>query len=164
MLDRDPTLQPDLGAVISALEARIRTLERAPRYYGQVVTAVPLGAVRDFGFSSIDSTSYTEVFRADAWLTAPVLDYDLQISDAYSTSTPTSIEWRLEVTDEHGTATVVASGTGTGTDQFAGTVDLADTIGAQLLYRPIRIDIEIKRTGGTGDAAIRQVRPFIIRP
>lgn len=163
-MDRDPALAPNLLAVISGLEARIRTLERAPRYFGQSVTAVPLGAVRDFGYSSIDSTSYTEVFRADVWVTAPTLDYDIQISDAFSTSTPTSIEWRIQVTDEQSTAAVAASGSGTGADQFSATVDVTDFLGAAILYRPLRIDLEIKRTGGSGDVAIRQVRPFILRP
>jgi len=160
----DQALTPTLGSDLMALERRITNLERLRQYRPvAVATVITGGAVRDFGFASLNTTSYADVFRADAYCTAPVLDYDLQISDTYGTSI-TSIEWQIEATIiSDGSFTTLASGTGTGTDQFMGQVDILELMGEEVLNKFLRFDIEIKRTGGSGDAAIRPTRPMLLR-
>lgn len=162
-MPREITLPPNIIDHIQELEERVRVLERAPRYVGQSVPAVPLGAVRDFGFSSIDATSYTEVFRSDVWLTAPILDYHIQTSDVWATSAPTSIDWQITAYDESNASYFVSAGSSGTPQEFFGTRDLTTIIGPEVLFRPVRIDVEVRRTGGAGDAAIRLVRPLIIR-
>lgn len=61
--------------------------------------------------------------------------------------------------------TVVASGSSSpaAPTQFADLVDLSDLLGAQVLFRPVRFDIEVRRTGGSGHVAVRQNRPMLLR-
>lgn len=100
MTDQELALSPDLSAHLSELVQRLRVLERAPRYVGQAVAAVPLQTARDFGFTSADTTTYKDMFRADVWATGPILDYDIATSDSWVTSAPTSIDWQLVAHDE----------------------------------------------------------------
>lgn len=162
----DPAHSPYLGNTLRELERRVTSLEQLRQYRPTAVSVLPTnGTPRDQGFWSEDTTTYLDMFRADVYCTAPVLDYDLQTLMSYGTSI-TSIEWRIEVTDLYdASSTVVASGSDTVTGtQSSGYVDLFDTIGEQLFNRFIRLDLEIKRTGGSGDAAVRWTRPPLLRP
>lgn len=160
----DPALPPDFIAYVKDLEARITAMERSPRVEAQAFPAVILGAVRDFGFSTIDTTTYSDLFRADVYLTAPILAYDVQLTHV-SGVVPTSIEWQITLHEyfSGGTTAVVAGGSGTIGTQFQGRVNLLDFVSVKNMNRLVRFDVEAKRTGGTGDIGIRLVRPLILR-
>lgn len=172
-----PIHDPDLVTEVLALRKEVELLKRAPRWRGAVLPAVPLQAVRDFGFTSLDTTSYADFFRADVLLTAPILDYDIQTWNFWESSAVTSIEWRITAgayfDDGSPFSTVtVASGSSSaatwsgGAEQFSAQVDVtsASLLGPAALFRLVRFDFECKRTGGSGDgAALRLVRPPILR-
>jgi len=175
----DKALQPNLMDEIRTLRKELDLLKRVPRWYEQAFPTVPLGAVRDFGFTSLDSTSFVDLFRADVLATAPLLDYDIQTTTRYESTAVTSIEWQITGTvyfidgDTPVTTAVLASGDsdsgtwdGSGDEQFQGSVDITDSslLGPGAMFRLIRFDFEAKRTGGSGDgAALRMVRPPILR-
>lgn len=175
----DQALTPNLVDEIAALKAEVALLKRAPRWRGQTFPVVPLGAVRDFGFTSIDSTTFVDLFRADVLLTAPILEYDIQTANRYESTPVTSIEWQItaQAYIVEGTGfkspVTVASGSsdsgswdGSGDEQFSDTVELTTSalLGPEALFRLVRFDFECKRTGGSGDgAALRMVRPPILR-
>ena len=168
----DSSLPPDIMDEIRALRTEVELLKRAPRWRGAVLPFVVLGAVRDFGFTSFDVTEFADFFRCDTVITAPIFDYDIQTTDFYATTTPTSVDWQITATpyfDPGGgdfSPVVIASGTSAGTTQFSGTVDLLDpaALGPAAMFRFARFDFECKRTGGSGDgAALRLVRPPLLR-
>ena len=168
----DSTLTPNLIDEITKLRREVDLLKSTNRWRATVMPFVPLGAVRDFGFTSLDAASYTDLFRCDTLVTAPVLDYDIQTTDVYASSVPTSVDWRITGTvyfTESGgdfATVVLASGSGSGTPQYQGSVDLLDpsALGPEAMFRLTRFDFECKRTGGSGDgAALRLVRPPLLR-
>lgn len=176
-----PIPEVDLLTEVQDLRAEIELLKSAPRYRGTVLPSVPLGAVRDFGYTSLDATSFADFFRVDALLTAPILEYDLQTTNFYESTPVTSIEWQISAQgyfSEDGTTSgftsfvVLASGSSSastwsgGAEQFQGQVDVTDPslLGPAALYRTVRFDFECKRTGGSGDgAALRFVRPALLK-
>ena len=174
----EQSLTPNLMDEFNALKQRVKLLESAPRWRSNVIPWVYTnGAVRDFGFTSLDTTTFNDVFRVDCVLTAPILDYDLQTWNNWESTAVTSIEWQISCTvyfidgDTPVTGpTVVASGdsdSGTwsgGAEQFQGSANIVDFMGPGAMLRMCRFDVQIKRTGGSGDgAAIRLVRPLQLR-
>lgn len=162
MSSTEPTLSPDVLTDVQRIRQRITDLERSPRYSPRVVASVPLGVRQNSGFETADSTSFVDLFRADVFLTAPILDYDIQLGD-FGTGV-TSIEWQISAHFD-AQVTVVASGTGVGTNQFTGKVDMLDAsvLGIAARDQLVRIDVEAKRTGGSGQAGLRLLRPLAIR-
>ena len=162
---KDPALQPTLAGDLRDLERRISALERLRPYRPTALaTMITGGAVRDFGYASRDTTTYVDVFRCDAFCTAPILDYDLQLDLTTWGTSITSVEWRLRLQDRFGTYTVLASDSGTHGEQFNGYLDLFSLVGEDIFDQFIRIDLDIKRTGGSGDGAARFTRPMLLRP
>lgn len=157
-------LTPDFIGYVRELERRVKALESRLTQTPSSIPAVPLGAVRDFGFSSLDVTSYTDVFRADVYVSAPFLDADMQVSTAYGSGI-TTVEWQINAQNlSTGSGfTVVASGGGAHGTQDQVTVDLRTVLGADVLFKRVRFDVEVKRTGGSGDAAVRLVKPLTLR-
>lgn len=162
----NPVQQTTLETEIRELKRRIADLERVPRYK---ISALPHfsggGIIRDFGFISYDSTDFVEMTRMDVPVTAPMLHYDFQTGKGWGTGI-TSVDWRIRAWD-YTTRTwhelLSGSDTVSGT-QHTGSVDIFNgTIGEQALNRYMRISLEIKRVGGSGDAAVRMVRSWTLR-
>jgi hypothetical protein len=170
-----PIYDPSLVGEIQSLREEIELLKAAPRWRTVTFPAVPLGNPENQGFNTIDTTTYEDFFRADVLLTAPILNYDIQVSNAWETTAVTSIEWRIQagayftdgspfsfVTVDSGQWLAAAPAI----TQFSDFVDLTDPslLGPAALFRLVRIDFEAKRTGGSGPGAgLRLVRPPILR-
>jgi len=177
----DNALTPSILNELRALRHEVALLKRTPRWRSQAFPTVPLGVVQDFGFTSFNTTSFLDFFRADVNLTAPILQYDIQVTNTYETTAVTSIEWQISaqgyfdtgsgpftpvVVVDSGSATAAELTAGSGFKQFQGRVDVTDPsfLGPEALFRMVRFDFECKRTGGSGDgAALRMVHPPILR-
>ena len=166
-MDPDSALPASDTAAFRGLEQRIQTLERR---FNQIPASLPMvpifGAVQDSGFHTHSLTSMSDMYRVDGYVLSSVLDYDIQVSDAYAGTPPTSIDWQIEVLGFGAFAdTVIASDTSTSPpEQFFGFVDLVSTIGEDIMGRFVSFRLAAKHTGGTGEACgLRLVKPLIFR-
>lgn len=146
--------------------SRFVVVERRPQY---VQAAMPYSVIggnpRAFGFQSVDATSLTEVFRSDAFITAPVLSYELQFTTAYGAGV-TSINWQIEVRSAgEFTDTVVASGTANDGDAVLAAVDLMAAIGTTDIFTRLgSFRVSVSRNGGSGEGAgVRFLTPWLLR-
>lgn len=156
-------LTPTLGSEINGLKRRIVQLERLQQYRPTAIPCVEFGTDRDFGYRSTSSTSYTNVLRGDTICSAPTLQYSFQVADGWGTSI-TSIDWKLaayKYSDE--SWVTLETGSDVGGTSFSGLIDIFDALGEDAFNQFIRIHLDVKRTGGSGDAAIRLLHPFLLR-
>jgi hypothetical protein len=163
----DPALPISGTAATRALTNQVDTLARRYQFAPVVLPhAVIGGTPRPDGYQSIDSTSYVEMFRADGWLSAPYLLYDLQVTGIHGTA-PTSIDWRIQAVftnPELGSPVTITTGTGVSGTQFTATIELFGLVGELALSEYVSFRVAVKRTGGAGEAAgIRLVRPWILQ-
>jgi len=119
------------------------------------------------GFLSHDQTTLQEMFRVDAYVTAPLLNYDVSTTD-FGSTTPTSIE--VSITAKSPAAefpdTVLLSTTGAPGSQFAGFLDLTTllALGEDVIGRFASFRVAAGHTGGVGNAAgLRLNKPFDLR-
>lgn len=162
----DPALPVSDVADTRALTGAVGTLGRRLQFTPAVIPfAVIGGTPRPSGFQSVDSTTYVEVVRSDCWVTAPLLDYDIQVTDAYGSAT--SIDWKIEaqfpLSATLSTATL-ATGTGVTGTQFSAVINLFDLTSELAFSEYLSARLSVKRTGGAGEGAgIRMVKPWLLR-
>jgi hypothetical protein len=184
-MSEELAFEPNLIFDIRNLEDRVTEIERTQRNY--LVQTAPVVTVNGWpradGFTSTQSTSFLNMMRGDQVASAPVLGYDLQWSTLNAavgfdppTVAPTSIDWRIRVfsyvTSTY-TTLITSNETASGA-QEAGFLDLFDLLGEDIYNQLIRIDVDLKQTGGTADittkpqnpsdiVAVRLNTPFLFR-
>jgi len=160
----DIVLSPSIIAEINDLKDRVKVLELRRPMTGVAIPVVPLGANRPFGFCSLDVTTFSDCFRCDVMVTAPILDFDVQVTSDFGVGIST-VEWRISGQDftNDGPVLTIATGGGVNYTQDQGRVDLRPILGADVIFKYVRFDLEVKRTGGSGDAGVRLVRPLLLR-
>lgn len=164
-MSNNPWLPPSDVADTRGNNSRFVVVERRPQYIQATLPhAVIGGTPRANGYQSVDSTTLVEIFRSDAFVSAPVLSYDFQLSTVYG-SAVTSINYQIEVRGAGlFTDTVVVSGTGTDGQQIIGSVDLFDLISDDIYTRLGSFRLSVSRNGGSGEgAAVRLDVPFLLR-
>lgn len=163
-MSEELALTPDRNAQLTSLKRRVAYLERQRPYQPVALPAVTIGEAQGPGFSAVDDTSFNDVFRADVFCTAPILDYDFNVTTAYGTGI-TSVEYQLKLIqyDVGLTETILATGSTASTVQAAAQIDLFDLIGEELFQQFVRLNVEVKRTGGSGVAAARLNKPLLLR-
>jgi len=162
----DPALPASTTASANTIEERLARLERRLNFWPAVLPIAPVfGANQGSGFHSHSLTTVSDVYRCDAYLTAPVLDYDIQQTDAYATSSPTTITVEVKILGFGAFSdTVLVTDTQAPDAQIAGFVDLIDTLGEDILGRFASFRIRTAHTGGTGEAvAARLNKPLTLR-
>lgn len=164
----DPTLPPSTVADQADADQRAAALSRTPRAVPTTVPALITGGnPRDTGWWSTANTAYTEMARFESYVSARYLWYYLTLTDAYRTTIPTSIEWKIDVEWIYSgdpTATLASGSVGTGTTSVSGVVDLLTAIGQNANTQLGSFQLSIKRTGGTGDAAaVRIPQLWVLR-
>lgn len=160
-----PWLPPSDVADSRGTNTRFSTVERRPQYTQVTIPhAVIGGTPRAEGYQSVDSTTLVEMFRADVFVTAPVLSYDFQVSTAFGVGV-TSVNYQIEVKGFGGFAdTVVVTGTGAGGDQVSDNVDLTTLVSNDIFTRLASFRLSVSRNGGSGEGAgVRMVTPWILR-
>jgi len=113
-----------------------------------------------FGFATRDTTTFEDFFRSDAWVTAPIFRYDLQIE----TGSAASVQWEITTAVYGGgpTQTVIASGSVAVDSQQAGVVDLRSVLGSDVVGRGFIFRFRAKRTGGSGAIGLRHNAPPLL--
>lgn len=161
----DSALPASETAQARTVTDRLDRLERRLNFFPAVLPALPIfGTPEAHGFWSHDQTSVNDVYRVDAYVTAPTLDYDLSTSDAYATVAATTQEVEIEILGfgafaDQTIVTVSAAAT-----QHAGLINLVDTIGEDILGRFVSFRVGVGHTGGTGNAAaVRLNKPLTLR-
>lgn len=164
-MPQTPWLPPSDTADTRSQNTRTGQLERRPQFtQAAIPVAVIGGTPRANGYQSVDSTTLVEIFRCDAFITAPAFSYDFQLATVYGSGV-TSINYQIEVRGAgHFTDTVVVSGSGTNGQQILGTVDLFDLISTDIYTRLGSFRLSVSRNGGSGEgAAVRLDAPFLLR-
>lgn len=161
-----PWLPPSDVADTRGNNSRFVVVERRPQYQEMVIPFAWIGGVPQFqGFYAGDFTTLTEFFRSDVIVTAPLLQYDFQLSSAFGVGV-TSVNYEIKVFAENGefATTVLLSGTGAGGDQISGYVDLFATISPDVYTRYASFRLSFSRNGGSGDGAGgRMIKPWLLR-
>jgi hypothetical protein len=161
----DPALPISEVADTAAVTGHLTTITRRLQFTPVVMPyAVIGGTPRPDGYQSVDSTSYYEIFRVDGFLTAPYLDYDIQVADTWGSSTPTSIDWKIEAVFQSAVVPTLVSGSGPGGTQFAAIVNVLTLVSEVIYSEFMSLRLSVKRTGGAGEAAaVRMVKPWMVR-
>jgi len=161
-----PWLPPSDTANARTTDTRTFILERRPQFTEMVIPFAWIGgAAQQAGFVSQDTTTLSEAFRSDVIITAPVLQYDFQVTTAYGSGV-TSVNYELKVfaQDSAFATTVLLTGTGNSGDQMQGFVDLFDVISPDVYTRYASFRLSVSRNGGSGDGAgVRMVKPWLLR-
>lgn len=146
--------------------SRFVVVERRPQYQEVVIPFAWVGGqAQQAGFVSQDVTTLSNAFRSDVVITAPVLQYDFQLTTVYGVGV-TSVNYQIEVLSPAGefATTILLSGTGVGGDQPAGYIDLFDAVSPDIYTRYASFRLAVSRNGGSGDGAgVRMVKPWLLR-
>lgn len=175
----DPTIPPNLLRDIKNLQDELDLLKRTPRWRATSLHHIPLGTDQGDGYRSTDvAGTYTSVGLSENTMSAPVLQYSITTSNEYETTAVTGISWRMTATayafGDPDTALVsrtVAEGESTsaswtaGVETFSGEVDLTSPslLGVAALFKLLRVEIELYRTGGSGAVALKLDRPLTLK-
>lgn len=164
----DPALPPSDVVDVRSIAGDVGRITRRAQYTPTTIPSLAIGGTpRDSGYQSTSSTSYVEMFRADCYVSAPYLAYDIQTSDAYAGTPPASVEFEITATTPYNASlpastTLVTSGGAVG--EYAATVDLRTLISPLVIGEYLSLRVTVKMTGGTGDGAgIRMVAPMALR-
>ena len=162
----DPALPASDTAELANIRHRITELERRPNQLPIPMPAFPVfGNPEANGFWSHTLTTPTNIYRGDAYVLARTLDYDINVSGAYGSGAPTSIELEIDILGFGAFPdTTIVTETGAPPQQYAGFVDLVDVIGEDIIGRFVSFRVKVGHTGGTGNAAAGRLnKPLILR-
>jgi hypothetical protein len=161
-----PWLPPSDTANSRVADNRTFILERRSQFMEMVIPFAWVGGTAQFaGYVAQDTTTLSEAFRSDVIVTAPVLQYDFQLSTAFGSGV-TSVNYEIKVyasASEFAT-TVLLTGTGSSGDQLAGYIDLFSAVGPDIFTRYASFRLSVSRNGGSGDGAgVRMIKPWLLR-
>ena len=159
-------LPPSDVADSRGMTSRVVVVERRPQYQEAVIPFAWIGGTAQYaGFVSQDTTTLAEAFRSDVIVTAPVLQYDFQVTTVFGSGV-TSVNYEIKIYADDGTfsPTVLLSGTGADGTQPQGVIDLFSATTNDIYTRYVSIRLSVSRNGGSGDGAgVRMIKPWLLR-
>lgn len=152
---------------------RLGRTERDSQFVRSTLIWLPSeGTPRNDGFYSTPATTFSVppdvvglggAFRSHGRQTARYLRYFIQVSGTWGSGVELEWQIRLDCIATNDFNTVIATGTWgplSPLDIFTDTLDIHVIAGTRIHTEPVVYSLYVRRTAGTGDAAIRLVTPL----